>query len=295
MNITACIGFSDEGSLLLDCVDHLLAIGVDNIVITEMSRTDSGATDLRDRLCSQRNISWIFMRQSKAEAFDFTQAMLDYATQNLSPDWLLFGDADEFWIPRGGNLRALLEAARYDVLQVPRFNLAVEMTARDPLPHDLRHPDGPLMFVGGPANSPGLLADSSGHRWISGGVAPKVLARTSVVSGLMLGMHDVIPSEGSTPRRARATDLVIAHLPFTTLERFRFKVQGIREVFVHHAHRFKGNEAWHWRRWIELEDAGRLDEEFQQQLLSSQTLKQWRADRLLLTPEEYFMTVGSDS
>jgi hypothetical protein len=179
------------------------------------------------------------------------------------------------------------------VLQVPRFNLAVEEGSEGPVPRDLRHPEGPLMFVAGPRNNAALLASAPGHRWIAGGINGKVLARASVVAGLTRGMHDVVPPPGTSPRRAIARDLVIAHLPFTTLERFHFKVQGIREMLRCHGHLLQGDEAWHWRRWVEVDDAGRLDEEFRHQLLPRETLEQWRAQRLLQTPDEYFARVAA--
>ncbi len=293
MKIVACIGFGDEGSLLSDCLSHLFSIGVDAVVVTHMSRSDADSARLRTQFDGRPDVALLQIRQTDAEAFEFPQTMLACAQRQFAPDWLLFGDADEFWLPRGGSLRTLLASARYDVLQVPRFNLALEAGPDGPVPRDLRHPEGPLMFVGGPANDPELIAGAPDHRWIAGGVGRKVLARSATTARLTLGMHDVVPPPGVEPIRAVAADVAIAHLPFTTLERFRYKVQGVREMLEHHGHRLRGNEAWHWRRWLELEDTGRLDEEFRRQLLPPETLDEWRARGLLQTPDEYFARVAA--
>jgi hypothetical protein len=293
VKIVACIGFSDEGSLLFDCVGHMFSIGVDAVIVGHMSRSEADSARLRTQFDGRTDVALLQFRQTDAKAFEYPQAMLACAQRHFAPDWLLFGDADEFWIPRGGSLRALLDSARYDVLQVPRFNLALEGGLDGPVARDLRHPEGPLMFVGGPANKPELMAGAPDHRWIAGGVHRKVLARAAMTAQLTLGMHDVVPPPGTEPLRAVASDLVIAHLPFTTLERFRCKVQGIREIFRYHGHRLNANDAWHWRRWLELEDAGRLDEEFRHQVLAPETLEQWRAEGLLQTPEQYFTAVAA--
>jgi hypothetical protein len=293
MKIIACIGFGDEGSLLFDCLAHLFSIGVDAVVVMHMSRSEADSEQVRAHFVGRTDVALLQIRQTEAEAFEFPQMMLAHARRRFAPDWVLFGDADEFWIPRGGSLRALLETASYDVLQVPRFNLAVESSPGGPVPRDLRHPEGPLMFVGGPANRPELLARAPDHRWITGGVNCKVLARAVVTAGLTLGMHDVVQTPGAEPVRAVASDLVIAHLPFTTLERFRYKVQGIREMLEHHGHRLRPRDAWHWRRWVELDDTGQLGEEFERQLMTREMIERSCAEGLLQMPEQYFARVAA--
>jgi hypothetical protein len=101
---------------------------------------------------------------------------------------------------------------------------------------------------------------------------------------------------GKAPLRVhRPSDLVIAHLPFTTPARFRRKVDNIREVFAVYADYFRERpgQAWHWRRWLSLEDEAAMDREFWRQAFDAATLQAYRHDGVISDAATLFAPAAS--
>jgi hypothetical protein len=65
--------------------------------------------------------------------------------------------------------------------------------------------------------------------------------------------------------QARAADLAIVHFPFTTIERFKYKLDGIRARIGS----FKPGEAGHWKTWLRAAEEGRLEDLFTAQFFTS--------------------------
>ena len=108
------------------------------------------------------------------------------------------------------------------------------------------------------------------------------------------GGHDVQATQGEL-RRGEASDLLIAHLPFTSAERFERKLGNIRRVFeVHDAH-FGEHLAWHWRRWLALPDAAAIRAEFARQHFDAATLACLRADGVVMSAAEWFDREAGDA
>ncbi|MFS8063615.1 MAG: hypothetical protein ACMG5Z_03405, partial [Luteimonas sp.] len=63
----------------------------------------------------------------------------------------------------------------------------------------------------------------------------------------------------------------------------RRKVDNIRQVFAVYADYFREHpgQAWHWRRWLSLEDAAAMDREFWRQAFDAATLEAYRRDGII--------------
>ena len=125
------------------------------------------------------------------------------------------------------------------------------------------HYDEVLVYVDAAPDWRAHLEANPTTPWSSGVPMPKVIARRDVIEGFVDGMHDVLGRPDL--RRTRARDTLIAHLPFTTFERFARKVANIREVHLHHDEYATGRAGWHWLQWVRAADEGRLEEEFERQ------------------------------
>ncbi len=99
----------------------------------------------------------------------------------------------------------------------------------------------------------------------------KVMARPWAIGALAPGHHD-IDANGAHVRRIAATDLLIAHVPFSTASRFARKLENIRAEMVQHSEYFSGELAWHWRRWAEMTEPGEVEQEFARQVVDDRTL-----------------------
>jgi hypothetical protein len=124
--------------------------------------------------------------------------------------------------------------------------------------------------------------------WNAGVPMPKIIARPERIANVHLGHHDMDGAGEQPLARRIAQDLVIAHLPFTTYQRFARKVDNIRSLLVAHPDMFPGHAAWHWKRWARIADEGNLPGEFRRQCLSAPHLQQLRSQGVVRSAAELF-------
>lgn len=284
MKIAAVLSVKNDVALIDRQVSHLRAIGVDHIIACDLESTDgtlealekyrSGDFVILSLAAEATNgmappdATWEFevMRQVKA----------------ATADWVIFLDADEFWLPASGWLKDCQGLLQADVLSVQRFNVPVT-------------PDGPALpadLVPGRYGEVLLIADripdlrehlmeNPDAPWIMGFDAPKTMARPGKIVGVTPGAHEAVSNDKHL-RRIRPSDLLVAHLPMTTRERFFRKVDEIKALFAKQDLRAPGNTwrdnalAWHWRRWGVMTGEGELEEEYQRNVFSPERLQALR-------------------
>ena len=289
MIVAANIGVADEVELIERHLRHLQEIGVDRIVVTDTGSTD-GSGEILQSFADRGEIVLMRTSYEDADAFGYANRMLAYTLAELKPDWILFGDADEFPIPRTGRIHDALAAATADVLQVERYNVPVG--PRGPL-----WPEGPLsegydrleLIVRQiPQMREHLLAHPRAS-WIMGRILPKIFARAGAVkAGIHIGAHSALPQGQRAPTPGATPDVLIAHVPVTTRARFLRKLENIREVFARVGDRFGPLDAWHWRRWLELADAGQAEEEFGRQVFDHDRIAALRASGTVMSASAWF-------
>ena len=89
-------------------------------------------------------------------------------------------------------------------------------------------------------------------------------------------------TSGCIPRlsrgaRSATSDLYILHYAIRGYEELRQKVRNTEKWLEDNPHLPPG-WGWHWRRWIQLEKAGRLREDYERQFVSAERAKQLVAD-----------------
>ena len=185
-------GVKDEVELIAKAIDHLHTIGVDTIVVCDMNSTDGTLEELRARQ-SRGNIQLILGDDTVPEGRDWFAAARDTASRlaAMQYDWILFLDADEFWIPLTGRLSDCASLRDLDIVSVPRYNIPLargnswEAIRFDPSGYDR------LLAVAKPTPEfrPRNNPETS---WIMGVPGPKIMARPQFVASLIMGAHDVV-------------------------------------------------------------------------------------------------------
>ena len=267
MKIAAVLGVKDEFELIRPAIAHLRAIGVDHIIAIDSGSTDGTAEVLAAQAQGQ-DFDLMFFddtvyddgdaeRRSTAEAME--------RARRAQADWVLFCDADEFWLPATGRLKDTSELARAEALSVARFNvplLTEGVAIRFPVSADcysdilLYAPD-----EGQEATKARVRQDANAP-WIAAIPAEKVMLRPDKVRNTGPGHHTAKAAAGQDISIARPQDLLIAHVPFTTEARFGRKVANIAAAVAASGQEWSANSAWHWRRWLEImeRDGGVADE-----------------------------------
>lgn len=283
---TAVIGHADDAGLLQRCIEHHLTIGVDRIFVS-LNGDDHESAAVTAAFPSDR-VRGAPLRNHAPDALRFMTAAFEVAQRWADPDWVLFLDSDEFWLPASGQIRATRALDDTDLFIVDRYNSP-----------PLRHADGAVTWADPTDRSAPLFVKSSVQArtfavtpeenppWIRCAMAPKVMVRAAIVERVGGGAHGVAVNIAA-PRTRAPDDLLIMHLPFTERARFRHKVEAIRGLFENHSAHDRSRAPPHWKRWVEVAAQGALDREFDLQTVAAHDLEALRRDEILTSPSDVF-------
>lgn len=269
MRIAAHLGVLDEVELIGPAIEHLRRIGVEHVIVFDMGSRD-GTLEAIERFAEpsvdlvrlRNDTPWEELRRRTIESVRATPA-----------DWVLFQDADEFWLPASGSLQHCASLTGNDVVTVNRYNVVATESgpafAMPPVPEAYSR----ILLYAQPIPSfQRYLELHPEVPWIRGVPVPKVISRRECVGSVTMGSHDVDSADGCVARRAAASDLVIAHLPVSSLERFRRRVANIAEFLRLNPGYLRGAEAWHWKRFHEISIREGTEQEYRRQLIDQARL-----------------------
>ena len=260
MRFVAFLGSKDLVELIGACIENLRRIGVELVIVTDYGSTDGSLEVLAEQ--ERKGDVWVLRLPSN----------VDYDTDPLrsercvalarasGAEWALILDPDEFWLPAGGSLDELPELTDADIVEIETYRVV--------LSRGQGFPD-PRAFV----------PDRYGSIWLHGRSPdkdkwPRIMVRPSAMFATTEGDHDVALAPGRNWRRVVADNLLVAHLPFTTLERFERKVANIRRFYNRNQDWFAKGLGTHWLEWLRSADEGKTSEVFDRQVLDDDRLAQ---------------------
>jgi hypothetical protein len=150
-----------------------------------------------------------------------------------------------------------------------------------------------LLVIAKPVEDPQAhLKRNPRDAWIRMRQDPKVMFRPERIIDLDVGAHDVFAGDLRPLRRTRPSDLVIAHLPFTTQMRFARKIDNVRRTMGDNADYDYDVPAWHWRRWVAMAQQGRINEEFEASTFSESVTAECRMEGTIRSVAALFRERG---
>ena len=287
MRIAAHVGMKDEAELVERCLEQLYAVGVDQIVVTDMGSTDGSLELLRARPDKHR-FRLVECDDSEPSGLRDWTSRTTRLMRETGAEWAVFLDADELLLPRDGDLRRCLALAQADVLRVDRFNVPLT-EERLELPRPLLPASyGILPLVVDPVPDFQLQVDADPPvPWSRGVPMPKAIVRMAAIEEVTVGGHDATAPAGRDLHRDRPADVVLAHLAFTTRERFEVKAANIAASLANNPVFFE-DIAWHWKRWAKAWERGAIGEEFQRQVFTQALMRQLRDEGAVQSAQEWF-------
>jgi hypothetical protein len=292
MRIAANLNVLDEVEFIETCIQHLRSIGVDVVVITDLGSVD-GTADRLKKFASDPDICLIRMRRDE-DPWGYPARMYERTIAQFAVDRVLFLDADEFWIPKSGSLKATVSLAQADALSVRRLNVPL-VEGRRVLPADLS-PAGYDEFyvVANPLKNPQRKFQTDPNlAWIMTEVLPKTIVNPRTVDGVGIGTHRIVEKDNTKAVVIRPDDLIIIHIPFSTSERFVRKLENIERSLTVFGHRLVGSEAWHWRRWLQLAKEGKIEDEFRRQVMTEEKFREALSQGIIQSVQSLFDVVDS--
>jgi hypothetical protein len=231
-----------------------------------------------ERFAREGTIELLKVTNAGSTGGEYWLAGLAAAREKFNADWVLFQDADEFWLHASDSLQDLVSRTDDDVLLVNRFNACLSdsnigffanMNAGV-----IRQLD---IFVQSMRLSSQVMNEDPSIRWSSGKPVEKVLARCRSIEAICAGGHGIIGAGGAMLPAREVEDAIIVHVPFSTFDRFKRKVSNVRGLFEANPNVFSGEGGWHWRRWVRILNEGGLEKEFGDQFLNANELMHLRA------------------
>ena len=98
----------DEADVVDAQIAHHLSAGVDFVVATD-NRSVDGTAEILERWASEGRLHLIREPGDDLRQTEWVTRMARLAATDLGADWVINADADEFWWPRGGSLKDVLE------------------------------------------------------------------------------------------------------------------------------------------------------------------------------------------
>jgi hypothetical protein len=243
----------DEEDVVRANVLHSLSLGLDGLFIIDNGSGDGTTAELR-RLGSDKRVRW-----TRNDSPFYAQEMLTslaHEAFNAGADWIMSIDADEFWVPRRGNLKMVLASTEASRLRVKLFNFVQHRQQMEPSPFALlrmtRRPQQPI----GPVHATEALVTANEIAYVEAEYSSKVISRTALGMVVEKGSHFIHGVPGS---ELVTEEIFCLHAPLRSRSALDRKAEHGRRV---EEAGFEGSESWHVRRWRRLRDEDKLDAEW---------------------------------
>jgi Glycosyl transferase family 2 len=262
----------DQADIVEDFLDWHLDLGVDLILALDGGSTD-GTTDVLARYAKTKPVVWFSLPERDMTKYSVADELGTMARDRYEADWIIYGDVDEFVCTHGKDLRTVL--ADSDRESITLLDLPRRTMTGPPIPPGRRAtevltlridrtvvPTGEQM-LSGDLPVPFAFVEVGGH----------IAIRASAIGSFAIGMHAATVTWGTSA----TSDLYILHYAIRGYEDFRQKVRNTEKWLEDNPHLPLG-WGWHWRRWIRLEKAGRLREDYDRQFVSAARATELVAD-----------------
>lgn len=294
--IVLIISVRDESQFVHANIQHHLDIGVDRFVITEICSSD-GTREMLQEYDGDKRFHITYLDDQDIRKYDWTQKMVDIAKEHFGASWISLIDADEFLLPKSGDLKNEVESLPDRGYKVNRCNVAFsEEIAFQDYYRINNLADAPIVAKPDP-NTRTYLMEGKPHPWILGPIGSKVISRADYVDEFTRGGHEIVNSVGHQQFETTTDNLIMLHFPFTTYNRFHNKILNIAgfEKLMWEVNKDHPDTAWQWHHWVRVLEHGdaALRAEFDLQMIPRERLLQMEQEGTVMRAESVFNLLGS--
>ena len=260
----------NEADIIGHNIEFHLRSGVDFVIAMDNGSED-GTVEILEKFQDMGALKLIHEPSQDYSQAKWMTRLLKEACGRPDADWLILGDADEFWCPRQGDLKDSIGLEKRSVLFCP---------SRTMMPH---HADPGMAPTEDPEGfhqvhqyeeleRPGVeylenladLREELNVDWIFMEPHAKVMARAKMLGTIEQGNHEV--GGGRSWQRGPAQHIEIHHYPIRSYRQFEAKVVQGGQAYERNPLLPK-SMGWHWRRWHRLYQDGQLMDEYLRQVV----------------------------
>lgn len=260
----------NEADIIEDNIRVHAALGVDAFVVMDHLSRD-GTRDILESLTKEFELHIIDQRDEIYQQSAWMTQLVAYAREHLAADWVICNDADEFWLPQNGhNLKDVL-SFKGACVTCQRFNMLLEGRALQSgyRFHDSRlRVDNPVFY---------------GNQDLGRDAVTIVLSK--IGPKVIVNPHGLLKIKGGNHRAKHIARLLDYNKPYDRIKKFEaiavyhYSMRG----FAHFERNVRQRKMMlekdpqvrmgnHYRRWSELDDQGRLEEEYERFILAGEDL-----------------------
>ena len=252
----------NEADIIRENIRTHASLGVDCFVVM-----DNGSTDgTREILAELQQHYELHIIDQPAQSYRQRQWMTELAfvaRDKMGADWVISNDADEFWIPKEGDLKKDLDR-KGSVITCHRYNMLLTEDCHKP---GYRFHDSTLRV-----NHP-IYYEKQAQRIapnisiVLAKIAPKVIINPYGLFRIKGGNHRALHIANATQQRF-TQDITVYHYPIRSYAQFernvthRQKLAQLKDIRM-------GD---HYFRWVKILEAGKLEEEFNRFVFSDKDI-----------------------
>ena len=260
MHLTMNLLIKDEADIIAQNIHVHAELGVDSFVVMDNGSTD-GTTEIIRELGKTYPITLIERPTLDYQQSNWKTEMARIARKKYGADWTIANDADEFWIPRHGNLKTPLTSTG-SVIYCERRNILYGWDAFEQA--------APFFTQNHTVNFPiltqkGIGVETDKRSAMLGKISGKVMVRSLGLLRVKGGNHRAWHAWGWLNQK-NCPDITVYHYPIRSRKKFEENIAHRARLLEKGVTKMGG----HYRRWVRLKNEGLLDKELK---------------RLVLTPE----------
>jgi hypothetical protein len=253
MRLTMTLLIKDEVDIIADNLKVHAGLGVDNFIVMDNGSKD-GTRELLDELQKKYELTIIDRPVLDYQQSNWKTEMARLARSKYGAQWVITNDADEFWIPKEGDLKKELTATG-SIIYCPRANVLFDREAFD---------NGGKYYeqnnrVQFPIDYPkGIQLSQEQLSIMLGSIHGKVMVRTLGLVRVKGGNHRAWHL-WSKLNQMNSSNVLVYHFPIRSKEHFISNIEN-RKALLDKGVTKMGQ---HYKRWVKMLEQGKLEEEIE--------------------------------